>query len=225
MRIKEFITEWAYTNHNIKKILLSKGYQYLSAGVDQSAYLEPGTGQVLKIFGTANLGDRTKFTKDHMMFKYWVEYCDKNAANPFLPKFSGWESFEFDGAKYLQIRMEKLRHCPDHLGRLLSYFSNDTYGSRAERADKVAARKDQVGDDHDPYYAASEESRDAPHRVANSELAIFLGEEEYDLLKKTIAELDDIAKVHNWEFDLHSANYMQRGDGYPVIVDPWVVAF
>jgi hypothetical protein len=115
MIISEIITEsildeFSMTNHQIQKTLEKKGYKYIGKGVDQSAYIEPGTGYILKIFGTQGSKD---FSKDHKMFFKWAKFCMRHQDNPFLPRFYGYESFMFGGHRYLQIRTEHLFKNPD----------------------------------------------------------------------------------------------------------------
>ena len=102
MKIHEFIPEEqldeAIIDRKIKEILVNKGYKFLGAGVDQAAYLEPGSGQVLKIFGTQSANGLTssgkpQFTKGQRMFFFWAKYCMDRQNNPFLPKFYGFESY------------------------------------------------------------------------------------------------------------------------------------
>jgi hypothetical protein len=96
-----------YSNHDsgIKKALEKKGYKFLGVGIDQMAYLEPSTGYVLKIFGTRGGKD---FSQDQKMFFKFAKFCMEHQDNPFLPRFYGYESFEFKGNTYLQIRTEQL---------------------------------------------------------------------------------------------------------------------
>jgi len=55
MRIYELtqsIAEESYRSLEIEAFLIQKGYEKVGgSGADQDAYLEPGTGKVLKIFG------------------------------------------------------------------------------------------------------------------------------------------------------------------------------
>jgi len=96
-----------YSNHDsgIRKALEQKGYKFLGVGIDQMAYLEPSTGYVLKIFGTQGGKD---FSQDQKMFFKFAKFCMEHQDNPFLPRFYGYESFEFKGNTYLQIRTEQL---------------------------------------------------------------------------------------------------------------------
>lgn len=102
----EVLDEYSDIDHRIKITLKKKGYQFLGAGVDQEAYIEPSTGYVLKIFGTQE-GSKN-FTRDQKMFFKWAKFCMKHQDNPFLPRFYGYESFKFKGDMYLQIRTEQL---------------------------------------------------------------------------------------------------------------------
>ena len=55
MRVSDFVSE-AYTSDAIIQHLQSKGYKKLGKGADQVVFLEPGTGLILKIFGTSGRG-------------------------------------------------------------------------------------------------------------------------------------------------------------------------
>ena len=98
---ESILDEYSDTDPAIVDHLIDKGYKQIGQGVDQTAFLEPGTGLVLKIFGTQNNVARAPndenpkptFSKDQMMFFRWAKYCNNHRSNPFLPKFSGFESF------------------------------------------------------------------------------------------------------------------------------------
>lgn len=218
MNFKQFLIEWSFTTPDIRKYLEKKGYKHLGKGVDQSAYLEPSTGKILKIFGTSekNIGD--KFSKDHLMFKTWVNYCDAHKDNEFLPKYDGWESFEYDNKKYLQIRMERLQKLPKELGQFLS-----TFGYHAN-AMAGGAPKSHYKWFQDMLNGKGEEGNS--FEIDNDEmdkLIVLLGKEGVTKLWKTLVELGKIRAKHNYGWDLHGGNLMHRNDGIPVIVDPWIV--
>lgn len=222
MRFKEYLVEWSTTSPKIKKKLVAKGYKYLGKGVDQTAYLEPKTGKVLKIFGTAESERKTTksgFSKDHYLFKNWVSYCESHNGNEFLPKFDGWESFELDGEKYLQIRMERLQKLPSDLGDCLQDLANRLEVPRGEQKAAIQKIMDDVG--------KGAESTNSKYMKGVydelSKLAILLGDKGLRQLLETIAELYTLAKKNGYTFDLHGGNFMHRNDGIPVIVDPWVV--
>ena len=190
----EVLDEFSDVDHRIKITLRKKGYQFLGAGVDQEAYLEPGTGYVLKIFGTQE-GSKN-FTKDQKMFFKWAKFCMKHQNNPFLPRFYGYESFKFKGDMYLQIRTEqlftneKLQKAVSELGGQTEFPSWEGRVTKAEEKIILAAVK-------------------TPERM--------------ELLKWTLDKLYRKGQKSKYSWDLHSGNIMVRKDGTPVINDPWVL--
>ena len=209
---EELVDEWSTTDDEIDAILKKKGYKKLGAGVDQSAYLEPGTGHVLKIFGTQTSATAPKqargkpqFSADHKMFFAWAEYCNKNANNPFLPKFSGFESFYFKGQTYLQIRQEQLT-------------SNLNMGKLAE----TMANAIEDGEDFEEYQDLLPIEYSRAYVGLLSQFKKQVGERGVHLFWDTLEELYRIGRRKGWGWDLHSGNFMMRGQTI-VIVDPWVV--
>ncbi len=197
---EEVLDEWSNTDAGIKKELIKKGYKFLGKGVDQSAYLEPGSGLVLKIFGSQKTS-KPKFSADQKMFFIWAKFCMKNSTNPFLPKFDGYESFVFNDRLYLQIRQERLRHVADlgYAAESLADFSNSLLPKQC-LANFITYR-----------------SKD--HTL----LAKTMDDKQLLLFIKTIKALRAIGYKEGWSWDLHNENIMFRGK-LPVIVDPWVVA-
>jgi hypothetical protein len=198
------LQEYSRTSNKIDKILTAKGYKKLGAGVDQTAYLEPGTGLVLKVFGTQG-GE--SFSPDHKMFFAWAKYCMKNSKNPFLPKFSGYESFVLDGDRYLQIRQEVLQPA-GHMGQILEVMATAVEDDDIQNLNKL-------GDYIDYYF---EQYQDGYQRLQKR-----LGPEQTQLMLSTIRNLHSLAQKSGYSSDLHKGNFMRRSDGTPVIVDPWVV--
>lgn len=229
MKSKQFITEFSTYDGEITRVMTKKGYKLLGSGVDQTAFLEPGTGQVLKIFGTQPGTGTERYSKDQLMFIYWANYCAAYKNNPFLPKFSGWETFDWKGNKYLQIRMERLGPLPDGWAQALSElagdnytYEKDEYEAERERNKQIADRAAQIGtDNRDSWWGKKRERSQA--QVAHNELVIQLGREGYDRLLHTLEDLFKTSRKKGWGYDLHGGNFMIRNDSTPVIVDPWVV--
>jgi hypothetical protein len=213
---EEIIDEWSTTDAGIKKILVGKGYTFLGKGVDQSAYLEPSTGMVLKIFGTQASSHSTSgavtHTKDHKMFFVWAQYCMANANNPFLPKFGGFESFIFDNKTYLQIRQEKLTSFK-MLGDAIEIIADSDSVSRPSKGSILQATKSEVEQDRWSGKAALQMLQ---------KFEKDLGTQGLELLLKTMSDLVQIARQKQYTWDMHDGNIMMRGK-IPVIVDPWVV--
>lgn len=205
MKIQDIITEdqqvldeFSTMHGGIRKALEKKGYKFLGAGVDQSAYLEPGGKTVLKIFGTQ--GNQNKLSADQEMFAQWADFCQKNSDNPFLPKFSGWETFEFNGKLYLQIRTEFLKPSGE-LGYAISVLGRVLDNGVSN------------------YYSLEKDFPSEYKRVSKA-----VGEQNVPLLLNTLLELihkTQKKKSYNW--DLHAGNIMRRPNGTPVLNDPYVL--
>lgn len=205
---EEIIDEWSTTHPGIRQELENQGYKFLGAGMDQQAYLEPGTGQVLKIFGTqsATLGSGgSKLSKDQKMFVYWANFCTEHSDNKFLPRFSGFERFIYDHHTYFQIRMEKLEHLHNQVGRVLWDLS--CFIRRNDELE-IPQLMTHFSTAHDLYY----------RQILN-----YMDPMELADLASTIRTLFEIGSDRGWTLDLHEQNYMVRPDNTIVIVDPWTI--
>lgn len=211
MRAAEFLNEqvvdeYAETDRSIIDTLQQKGYHLLGSGVDQTAFAEPGTGHVLKIFGT---DETNKFSRDHQMFFKWYKFCEKNQSNPFLPRFYGHESFMWppganpkDQHRYLMIRTEEL----DDSGRAGSILS-------------AMASEIDHGVGIDEIIRFSKEIN--PNSF--DKLLKKIGDQGLDQFLATVKKLYQIGERAGYSWDLHSGNIMMRKNGTPVINDPWVL--
>jgi hypothetical protein len=199
----------------VRKALIDQGYKYLGSGIDKQAYLEPSTGQTLIIFGyRKNIDD---FSPDQRMFIDWMNYCNTNKSNPHLPKFSGFESFQFHGKNYIQARMEALKNLPEEVGMLVKQIDDvvDTM--------KKQNFKKQVKTISD---YATFDSADAGENIYYEieDVLDYLGGEQaaMDLLQ-TVYQVKKFGLKHGFSIDLHSGNYMMREDGTIVVNDPFVI--
>ena len=220
MRAQDFVTEYSETNPGIVKALKAKGYKRLGSGVDQTAFVEPGTGHVLKVFGTqcTRRGAKPTLSADQKMFKLWAEFCAKNQNNPHLPRIYDWDTFVWneetydyrsggltkEPCLYLQIRTEPLKHVPN------------AYRSWLDQLSQMAGDNQDFDEAfnylryHD--LPSLERYVDRPGSIQN--LKSF-----YNTMK-ALARMGD---KQGWVWDLHPGNIMQRADGTLVINDPWVI--
>jgi hypothetical protein len=211
MRAKELtLTEWSYIDPEITSILLDKGYELLGRGVDQLAFWEPSTGQILKVFGAAKEGIDPML--HHKLFETWVEYCGKHKNNPFLPKYSAWAPFNHKGHRYLQIRMERLVPAPHDWDAALETFANFVELTKSSDLEQFKARRF----NYDNRWLSPSQYR------GDEELAVHLGDEGLALLLETMLDVMKVGHSNGWIFDLHAGNFMMRRDSTPVILDPWV---
>ena len=223
MRAKEFVVE-SEMSDDLAPYLKSKGYQELGdPGADAQAFLEPGTGMVLKIFGTRTGSGSFPhtLTRDQELFRMYADYCHAHPNNPFLPQFSGWERFKFQGEYYLMIRMERLfeyhnSYWGDMLKDMVGYakFRNDK-ATKKDFLDKIINR-DQNNVDNDDY-----DDSENDYENAGVELLTHLGMKKFNILWDTIYELATIARNGGFRLDLHENNFMLGSDGEIVISDPF----
>lgn len=212
MRAEEFLNE-AHIDLEINKILKTKGYTKLGSGADQNAYLAPD-GAVLKIFGTSRYNDGSmELSKGQRAFKAFADYCLAHTNNPFLPQFSGWETFAFKGRPYLQIKVERL--FPFNVNKTWPYILA-AIADKAERTKSPEAKEDFID-----LYINSE----YVHRIsreAAQQLFMHLGDDGFNLLWDTIYDLMQVARsIGLRNLDLHAGNFMLGEDGQIVIADPF----
>jgi len=210
MRAHEFIRlAEAIVPMEFKKILSKKGYKHFGSGADQQAFLEPGTGLIVKIFGTEKGSDsKSGISKSQKSFADFANYCRKNPDNPFLPNFTNWGSFVFKGQTYLQIHMERLF---PFTGKVKSWgYALSVIADEAERVPNPVKGIDRL--------VSRAYSRDIIEQ-----LVMHMGKEAIYQLWTTIYELGQIAKKNRYILDLHSKNFMLGSDGHIVISDPfWI---
>jgi predicted RNA binding protein YcfA (HicA-like mRNA interferase family) len=198
----------------VRKALMDKGYKYLGSGIDKQAYLEPGTGQVLIIFGYRK--SYKDFSPDQRMFIDWINYCNKNANNPHLPKFSGFESFQFRGKNYIQARMEPLNETSDQVHLLVKQI-DDVVNIKKKQNFKKQVKT--ISD-----YATFDSADAGEGAYEIEDVLDYLGGEQAAMnLLQTVYKVKKFGIQHGFSIDLHSGNYMQRPDGTIVVNDPFVV--
>jgi len=202
-------------HRGIANVLADKGYQYLGSGIDKQAYLEPGTGQVLIVFGYRK--GYSEFSPDQRMFINWINYCNKNKDNPHLPRFSGFESFQFQGKNYIQARMEALQELPESVAYLVGNIDDAVKKTRAKNYDD-AFHNLAMWSTHDSYEGDNPEQYDIKNVIR------YLGGKDKAIgLLQTVNTVAKFAKKHGYSIDLHRGNYMQRPNGTIVVNDPFVL--
>lgn len=204
----------------IRRVLDKKGYELLGDGIDKEAYLEPGTGQVLVIFGYG--AGKNKFSKDQMMFVDWAKYCQQNQSNPHLPRFSGWESFDFQGKRYLQIRMEPLQEVSEGVRDIVWWLASYVKAKGEIDYDRIAKQIGAQGVEEFDY----DEGDFYRKKVKAKKIIEYLGGPDAAAgLMKTVQIAKKMSKKQGYSLDLHGGNYMQRANGTIVVNDPFVLTF
>lgn len=218
MKINDLLTEDAIVPYTLKKAMIKKGYKRLGGGMDAMAFLEPGTGLVLKIIGSRLGPDGDSpfkgIPKAHTGFIAFATFCQRNPNNPFLPQFSGWETFEFEGRSYIQVRMERLFPLrKTGWGEAL-----ETMADHIGQGPNGAASKEAVEDFIEEYITAPKNH--SYYGSSFEELGSYLGIDGLTLLWNTIIKLIK-NKPSGMNLDLHGSNFMLGSDGHIVISDPY----
>ena len=192
----------AQISKNIQPILVKKGYAFLGKGQDQDAYLAPD-GTVLKIFG---YGPGGKLSQGQQSFKDFADYCMAKPNNPFLPQFGGWEPFDFEGKRYLQIKSERMFDLSKSgliiVGARLGQLASLIQSNGADRGVNKFLRR---------------------HKDEETGKLVSLvgGRQQFLLLATTIEQLAKLANQKGYRLDLHGGNFMIGSDGEIVINDPF----
>ena len=199
---------------DVRKALKDKGYQYLGGGIDKQAYLEPGTGQVLIVFGYRHGID--DFSPDQRMFINWITYCNQHQDNPHLPRFSDFESFVFRGKNYIQARMERLNEVPARIKYTVATLEYAAEQMGNKNFDAALKRLTTAGYFDDKTY---ELKYDTVEQIVD----LLGGPARAADLLNTVRQVKQFSQQHGYSLDLHSGNYMQRPDGTIVVNDPFVI--
>lgn len=212
MRATDFIYE-AKMDPGIKEVLTKKGYKFVGKGQDQDVYLAPD-GTIMKIFGYEK--DSRNFSRGQQSFIDFATFCQKNPNNKFLPQFGGWETFDFNGQRYLQIKSERLFEVEKSMSKQVAWILEDlTSFVRLHGAAKGAEKFFNIMlDPIDPKRTAA---RDAAAQV----VMLLGGKEDLKLFARTVEQLGKIAHRKGYGFDLHGGNFMLGSDGEIVINDPF----
>lgn len=225
MKSTEFLTE-AYISDAIIQRLQSKGYKKLGKGADQVVFLEPGTGLILKIFGTSRgkSGSATELTNAQKSFKTFYDLSQADPNNEFLPQIMGYEPFMWGGKPYLQIRMERLF---EFKGASVKNW-NEVLADMAEAIEANMKFEDFWSEATKPV------SKNIPvwlqiRRMTRQEtmqqVIMHVGQDGLKKLWNTVTMLKKVAKKNGYRLDLHQGNFMLGSDGTPVISDPFFMGW
>jgi hypothetical protein len=150
------------------------------------------------------------------MFIDWINYCNKNANNPHLPKFSGFESFQFGGQNYIQARMEPLQELSNDVGMLVAHV-DDVVNNKKQNFQK------QIKNISSYATFASAEEGDSAYYELKDTINYLGGKQAAMNLLKTVYQVKQFARKHQFTVDLHRGNYMARSNGTIVVNDPFVL--
>jgi hypothetical protein len=203
-----------------------QGYTKLGGGVDGVAFTKH-EGTVIKILVPRG-DEETKLNMGRTLkpFTLFYQFCMKNQKLPCLPKFheisgSHTQPFVVNGTEYLQIAMERLLPLPQgSMNYGMTWFLSSLIDMHMKWEDiKGFLDNPEKLEDFMESYPGKDKKKliqmmkkMTPHETL-----------KYEILAKTMVLLYDIGKTNGLGWDLHTSNVMQRSDGMPVIIDPWVL--
>jgi hypothetical protein len=207
--------EVATKNSNeIWKQLKAAGYQYVGSGADATVFAKDDS-HVIKILMPEDAG-----SKAEQVFRKFYEFSMAHQDLPCVPRFNEVNTIDINGKDYTQIEMERLS--PIEKGGFLQgmiwllsdYVSKNTPWSTVEN---------ELTNGH-PWYFFSPNYSGTFARTWQSILENPASKKTYSMYKQlyTVMQLlYSTGNINKFGWDLHTANVMQRGNGQPVIIDPW----
>ena len=207
--------EVATKNSNeIWKQLKAAGYHHVGSGADATVFAKDDS-HVIKILMPEDAG-----SKAEQVFRKFYEFSMAHQDLPCVPRFNEVNTIDINGKDYTQIEMERLS--PIEKGGFLQgmiwllsdYVSKNTPWSTVES---------ELTDGH-PWYFFSPNYSGTFARTWQSILENPASKKTYSMYKQlyTVMQLlYSTGNINKFGWDLHTANVMQRGNGQPVIIDPW----
>lgn len=235
MRAREFakvLDEISFMDPEIPGYLTTKRrHEKLGSGMDQTVFKIPRGRWVLKVFGGAATQVASydiQKTPSQVMYLQWVDYCVQHArSNEFLPRFrllpgnKYTHEFLFQGRLFLATFQEKLF---DTFFDLRVSVSRLSYALETRPArEKLLVIANEPGPITNPGF------RDLRwleiYEPMLNTLLKHLTKQDLAKLIHTIIDIRDLGDSQGWDWDLHWQNVMIRGDGTPVIADPWYIHY
>lgn len=191
------------------------GFTKLGQGVDQTAWLNPTTGLVWKVF--ADLSHRGE------VLLRFAEFCKARPTNPMLPDFYTIHRSELkDGTPFGIAITERLFPIEDPIWRRalsnIATYIRDRHETTSYD-DILNAILWQVQLDSKTALIQGSEYAEVLSHIAIPSHDIH---DTVRLFITTIIELAKLSDSLGFTFDLHGDNFMFGSDGTIVINDPWV---
>lgn len=190
----------------------AKGYKVLGKGADKAAFID-GNNNVIVIVGPIDDKNPTR----GKLFIEWAKFCQKRKNNPYLPDIIDYSEFEAPfGAKFLQIKMEKMFPATDNLGKEVEDLLDDL-ASLAGRANGNIEKFKKAIDEYVTHSGWNSDYDTQSKAVVTTLMHI----PDFELFATTIFQVMEEGRKLGYTIDLHDANYMLSSNGELVIVDPW----
>ena len=201
---------------DIEHLARRAGFHRLGKGVDATVFIKDGNDFVIKVLTGANY-DPADSARTFIKF---YKFCKSNAEVPYLPKFGPLKKIKLGDTEqtedFYHISMERLYPIDNANWKAMNFLLRQAGESMTWHEVEQMINKGTFS------YEYNAKNIDLEKMYKNPKLKEFLlqnleqGKDIFYLIKLLKR------KKGGSGWDPHRGNIMQRSDGTPVIIDPWV---
>ena len=198
----------------ISNQLRAAGYHSVGSGADATVFAKDDS-HVIKILMPEDVG-----SKAEQVFRKFYEFSMAHQGLACVPRFNEVNTIDINGKDYTQIEMERLAPIEkDTFMEGLIWFLSDYTSTPTpwETIERELADPN-TWKDYSPNYAntfAKTWQSLVENPASKKTYAMYI--QLYNVMKL----LYSTGNINKFGWDLHTANVMLRGNGQPVIIDPW----
>ena len=198
----------------ISNQLRAAGYHHVGSGADATVFAKDDS-HVIKILMPEDVG-----SKAEQVFRKFYEFSMAHQGLACVPRFNEVNTIDINGKDYTQIEMERLAPIEkDTFMEGLIWFLSDYTSTPTpwETIERELADPN-TWKDYSPNYAntfAKTWQSLVENPASKKTYAMYI--QLYNVMKL----LYSTGNINKFGWDLHTANVMLRGNGQPVIIDPW----
>ena len=198
----------------ISNQLRAAGYHHVGSGADATVFAKDDS-HVIKILMPEDAG-----SKAEQVFRKFYEFSIAHQDLACVPRFNEVNTIDINGKDYTQIEMEKLSpiQTDSFVEGLIWFLSDYTNTTQPWETIERELAEPNTWKDYSPNYAntfAKTWQSLVENPASKKTYAMYI--QLYNVMKL----LYSTGNINKFGWDLHTANVMLRGNGQPVIIDPW----
>ena len=198
----------------ISNQLRAAGYHSVGSGADATVFAKDDS-HVIKILMPEDVG-----SKAEQVFRKFYEFSIAHQGLACVPRFNEVNTIDINGKDYTQIEMERLAPIEKDtfMEGLIWFLSDYTNTTQPWETIERELADPNTWKDYSPNYAntfAKTWQSLVENPASKKTYAMYI--QLYNVMKL----LYSTGNINKFGWDLHTANVMLRGNGQPVIIDPW----
>ena len=198
----------------ISNQLRAAGYHSVGSGADATVFAKDDS-HVIKILMPEDVG-----SKAEQVFRKFYEFSIAHQGLACVPRFNEVNTIDINGKDYTQIEMERLAPIEKDtfMEGLIWFLSDYTNTTQTWETIERELADPNTWKDYSPNYAntfAKTWQSLVENPASKKTYAMYI--QLYNVMKL----LYSTGNINKFGWDLHTANVMLRGNGQPVIIDPW----